>query len=271
MNATEFKARLRAGQSVYGTLLVSTSPRYPAEVAKIGLDFVFIDTEHIAIDRGLLSWMCQTYRGYGLTPIVRIPAPDPYQACMVLDGGAGGVIAPYVETAAQARALVGAVKYRPLKGRKLEGFLSGQERLEPELQAYLDKNNAANSLILNIESMPAIAALDEILAVPGVDGVLIGPHDLSCSAGVPERYDAPEFNMAVRTIFSKARAKGVGAGIHAWMGVDRAAEFAKAGANLIVHEADIISFRDNVRKDVARLRGLAGEKVGAGDHSAVNI
>src|SRR5277367_4121726 len=122
MSPAEFKARLRAGQNLYGTLIVSTSPRYPAEVVKVGFDFVFIDTEHIAIDRSLLSWMCQTYRGYGLTPVVRIPAPDPYQACMAMDGGACGLIAPYIETAAQARALVGAVKYRPLKGRKLEEF-----------------------------------------------------------------------------------------------------------------------------------------------------
>ena len=184
MNADELKTRLHGGKTIYGSLIVSTSPRYPAEVAKIGFDFVFIDTEHIAIDREQLSWMCQTYRGYGLPAWVRVPAPDPYLACMVMDGGAAGVIVPYLENAAQARSLVGAVKYRPLKGRRLEAFLAGTEPLEPALQSYLDANNSSNALILNIESLPAIEALDEILAVPGIDGVLIGPHDLSCSLGI---------------------------------------------------------------------------------------
>ena len=99
MDSSELKRRLRAGERAYGTLIVSPSPRWPDMVAKLGLDFVFIDTEHIAIDRDRLSWMCQTYRGLGLPPLVRIPSPDPYQACMVLDGGAAGVIAPYLETA----------------------------------------------------------------------------------------------------------------------------------------------------------------------------
>jgi 4-hydroxy-2-oxoheptanedioate aldolase len=68
-----------------------------------GLDFVFIDTEHIPIDRVTLSWMCQAYRLADLAPMVRIPEPDAYQACMALDGGASGIVAPYVETAEQAR------------------------------------------------------------------------------------------------------------------------------------------------------------------------
>src|SRR4051794_34958651 len=98
MTAAELKGRLLAGRTVFGTLIVSTSPKLPENAAKVGFDFVFIDTEHIAIDRDTLSWMCLAYRGLGLPPIVRVPAPDPYLACMALDGGAAGIIAPYVET-----------------------------------------------------------------------------------------------------------------------------------------------------------------------------
>src|SRR5258707_5272328 len=118
MTPTQLRAALRAGRPVYGTLIVSDSPRWPASVAQIGLDFVFIDTEHIAIDRHPLSWMCHTYAALGLPPIVRIPSPDPYEATKILDGGAVGIVAPYVEAADQVRALRGAVKLRPLKGAK---------------------------------------------------------------------------------------------------------------------------------------------------------
>jgi len=88
-------------------------------------------------------------------------------------------------------------------------------------------------LIVNIESVPAMEALDEILAVPGLDAVLIGPHDLSCNLGLPERYEHPDFLNACETIFRKARAAGLGGGIHFWGGVEQQAHFLKLGANMI--------------------------------------
>ena len=93
MTGRKLGEALRNGQRVYGTLIVSPSPHWPALVSTIGLDFVFIDTEHIAIDRHELAWMCRAYGAMNLAPVVRFPSPDPYQACMVLDGGACGVVA----------------------------------------------------------------------------------------------------------------------------------------------------------------------------------
>ena len=212
--APTFGERLRGSRRLYGTLLVSPSPHWVPVVAGLGLDFVFIDTEHIPLDREKLAWMCRAYRAEGLPPIVRITSPDPYEACVVLDGGASGIIAPYVESPEQVAALVGAVKKRPLKGRTLAEHLAGAA-LEPGLRDYVAKGAAARTLIVNIESRPALAALDEILAVDGLDGVLIGPHDLSTSLGVPEQYDHPKFLAACDEIITKARARSLGAGVHA--------------------------------------------------------
>ncbi|MEZ6128705.1 MAG: aldolase/citrate lyase family protein [Planctomycetaceae bacterium] len=89
-------------------------------------------------------------------------------------------------------------------------------------------------MIINIESVPAISALDEILAVPDLDAVLIGPHDLSCNLGVPEQYDHPDFLDACETIFGKARSVGIGAGIHFWGDVDQHVRFLDLGANLLI-------------------------------------
>ena len=105
--------------------------------------------------------MCRAYAALDLPPIVRITAPDPYQACMVLDGGAAGVVAPYVETAEEVRRLAGAVKYRPLKGRSLRNVLDGKGFPEGRTEAYLARNNAGSVLIVNIESTPAIENLDD--------------------------------------------------------------------------------------------------------------
>ncbi len=259
MNPTELKKALKSGRRVYGTLIVSPSPRWPDTVAGLGLDFVFIDTEHIALDRAQLSWMCQTYRALGLPPLVRIPAPDPSQACMALDGGAAGIIAPYVETVEQVQALRGAVKFRPLKGERLAAALRDPGGLEPKLAAYLERNNRDSLLIINIESRPALERLDELLAVPDLDAVQIGPHDLSCSLGIPEQYAHPLFEEAVRTIIRKARAHGVAAGMHAWVGIERFVEWAGAGLNFIIYSADTLAMRDKLTADLRELRARLGD------------
>lgn len=266
MNGSEFRDALHSGRRVYGTMIASTSPRWVPLLAGMPLDFVFIDTEHITIDREKLSWMCQAYGYAGLAPVVRIASPDPYAACQVLDGGACGLIAPYIETAAEVRELVGAVKRRPVKGAKLRAALSGRTPFEPTLTAYVAAQNRAHSLIVNIESVAAIAALDEILAVDGLDAVLIGPHDLSCSLGQPERYDTPEFEAAVTDIFHRARAAGIGAGIHSWMPATREAIWCEAGANFIIHSSDIIATRNTLTAEVDALRRHMGDA----RHSAPN-
>lgn len=254
MTGRQVAAALHSGARVYSTLIVSTSPLWVNHAKSTGLDFVFIDIEHIPIDRVTLSWMCQAYRMADLAPMVRIPEPDPYQACMALDGGASGVIAPYVETADQARTLVGAVKFRPLKGRRLQNFLIGKEKLEPNLDTYLRERNADNFLIVNIESVPAMEALDDILSVPGLDGVLIGPHDLTCSLGIPEQYDHPQFKEAVSQILTKARSKGLGFGVHFWREPERQIEWGRAGANLIMHHGDVSLFAQSLRSDLQQIK-----------------
>lgn len=271
MNSSSLLAALRSGQRAYGSLIVSESPRWPATVAKIGLDFVFFDTEHLALDRATISWMCQTYAGLELAPIVRIPAPDPYQACMVLDGGAAGVVAPYVETVEQVKALVGAVKLRPLKGKRLQRVLDGEAQFETSLSDYQATNNGGNILAINIESTPALENLDHLLSVKGVDVALIGPHDLSCSLGIPEQYDDPRFEEAVLAIIRQARAHGVAAGIHSWMGIEREVAWARAGLNFLIHSADIIAMRESLQADVAQIRQKLGDRPAASGTGADNI
>lgn len=249
--------QLRNGEYLYGTAILSPSTIWPEAVSAIGLDFVFIDTEHTPLDRQTVSSMCHVYRGLGLAPIVRIPSPDPYAACMVMDGGATGVIAPYIETAAQAFDLVTAVKYKPLKG-KLAAERNKDNVLTADITDYLSKTNEGNVLILNIESVPAIENLDDILSVDGIDAVLVGPHDLTCSLGIPGQYDHPDFKAAVSKIIQKARAKNVGAGIHVFYssGFNQEIEWAQQGANLIVHSSDILAFKQTLQKEIRHIKEI---------------
>ncbi len=261
MNGLEFATALRSRQRVYGTAQLSTSPHWPAILPGLGLDFIFLDTEHAAIERTTLAWMCRTYRALNLAPVVRIPSPDPYLATMVLDGGAQGLLAPYIETPEQVVRLMGAVKCRPLKGRRLEQALANPTELEDELASYLRTRNEALSLLVNIESTPALEALDEILSTGGVDAVVVGPHDLTCSLGIPEQYKHPKFEAAIRQIIEKCVARGVSMGVHViWDGIPQQVEWAKLGANLILHSADLLLFQRALKTALHQLKQALGDE-----------
>tara|TARA_R110002111_G_scaffold9286_7_gene32094 strand:+ start:864 stop:1679 length:816 start_codon:yes stop_codon:yes gene_type:complete len=260
MTQKELRAAMRSGRRVYGTLVSSDAPHWPDYVRTIGLDYVFIDTEHIALDRKQMSWMCKAYAAMGLPPIVRITSPDPYLASVAIDAGAAGVMVPYVETVEQVKALHGAVKLRPIKGERLQRILDGEE-VAPKLANYLQRTAGENILIINVESRPALENLDAILSVEGLDGVLIGPHDLSCSLDIPEEYDSPEFDAAARTIFRKARQHGVAAGIQTGTNLDQAVSWAQEdGLNLFLQSADVAAMQMLLTAQVGELRTKLGDK-----------
>ncbi len=260
MSIEEFLDRLKKGERLYGTAILSPSPLWPMAVKGTGLDFVFIDTEHIPLDRTTLAQMCVAYKGHGLPPLVRIPSPDPHEARKVLDGGASGILAPYIESPEQVRELVGATKLRPLKGERLTKALHNRDTLESELKDYLRDWNRKSFLMINIESVPAMERLDRILAEPGLDGVIIGPHDLSLSLGLPEQYHHPRFEEAVKHIISKVREKGLSVGIHFSGEAELQIQWAKAGANIIMHSSDIALFQQRLREDVKTIRSVLGDE-----------
>ena len=261
MDAREFLDRLKKGKRLYGTAVLSPCPLWPSAVKRAGADFVFIDTEHTPLDRTVLAQMCHAYKAYGLPPLVRIPSPDPNEARKVLDGGASGILAPYIESPEQVRELVGATKLRPLKGERLREALQKKDSLTLELKNYLRDYNKDNFLMINIESVPALERLEPILAEPGLDGVIIGPHDLSISLGLPEQYHNPQFDDAVGRIISKTREKGLGVGIHFSQEAGLQIKWAKAGANIIMHSSDIALFQQRLKDDLTAIRYALKEEV----------
>lgn len=259
-DAKSIRAALRSGKVVYSTAAIAVSPLWPRVLSTAGIDFVFVDSEHTAHGRDTLAWLCRSYSSVNLPTVVRIPEPDPFHAAMVLDGGAAGFIAPYIESAEQVKQLTAVARFRPLKGVRAQAALDDPKSLEPELQSYLEQRNASTLFIANIESVPAIENLDEILQVGSLDAVLIGPHDLSCSLGIPEQYDHPRFDEAVRTIFRKARQHGVGAGIHFWTDIDQEVRWAQeAGANLLMHSSDLNLLQEALTNQIGYLRRQLGD------------
>jgi 2-keto-3-deoxy-L-rhamnonate aldolase RhmA len=265
------KEQLESGQRVYGTCITATGPSWPLSLQKAGLDFAFIDTEHIALNRDDLAKLCQVLKGYGIASIVRIPSPDPFLASQAIDAGATGVIAPYLEKVKQIRELVGAVKFKPIKGAFLQRLVTGDEVLKDDMKQYIDQHNAGKLCIANIESVAAMDILDELLSVPGLDGVFIGPHDLSVSLGVPEQYDHPIFETAARYIIHTTRKKGLSVGIHFSLEPERQIKWVKEGANIIVHSFDIALFTQRLIHDIRIIKQGVGDQIAEGNSGNLTI
>jgi 4-hydroxy-2-oxoheptanedioate aldolase len=257
MTGEQMREALRAGRRVYGSCL--TSPSLWTAARYTQLDFAFIDNEHAPLGRESTTALCQVFKARKIAPVVRIPLADPTLAGMALDAGAEGIICPYMEDPSLVQAMVGAVRYRPLKGRKLAEFLHAGTGVDPKTVQYLEQRNRNNILIINLESVPALHRLDELLAVPGLDAVLIGPHDLSISLDVPEQYEHPTFVAAAEQIIVKARAAGLGAGLHYWENLDREVHYIRKGANLIVHSTDVTEAVRAIDAALSRLRAAVGD------------
>lgn len=259
MNQYKLKEAFAAGRRVYGTCIASPSPKWAAEIGKTGVDFVFIDTEHMPLDRSQMSWMCQAFAAKNIAPIVRVPEPNPYDMSIAMDAGAAGIVSPYLESVEEIDRMRGAVKYRPLKGKRLADVLSGREKLTPAEREYFRKYNDGRLLILNIESRFAVDHIDELLDMPDIDAVFIGPHDLSVNLGVPEQYDDPEFEAYVEKIISACRKRGIGVGNHFSGSKEKQLLWAGKGMNIILWNSDIQRFVQIMAADVNEMKSALGD------------
>lgn len=263
MRGQALREALHRGDRVYGTHVCSLTNPVTAKMAtSMELDFVFICNEHMPIDRTETSMMCQFYAAHGIAPIVRIPYPHAGEAAMVLDGGAHGVLAPYVETVEQVRDLVGAVHYRPIKGRQLDDLLQGRSEPNDALREFLPRFNRDQLAIIGVESMAAVERLEQLIDVPGVDAVFLGPHDLTVSMGRPEQYDHPAFIEMVEDVIRRCRACNVGVGLHTqYFNLPTATldRFLDAGMNYLPNGADITTLILEMNRQLREIRTQRGD------------
>lgn len=280
MRGSQIREKLRRGECVYGTQIASLmNPAAAAIAAGMDLDFAFFCTEHMPLDRTEVSMLCQFYAARGISPIVRVPSPDPVSIATMVDGGAEGIVVPYVETVDEVRKVAGAVKHRPLKGELLRNVLAGREELPAKTQQFLAEFNREQYLIIGIESVTAIENLERLITAADVDGVFLGPHDISISMGIPTEYHDPVFLALIEDVVRRCRKCSVGVGLHVplfRLGEPVLRGLIEAGMNWIINGADIITMRDAMNAELHRLRELAsgnghsgaGEDVGGQDGRA---
>jgi 2-keto-3-deoxy-L-rhamnonate aldolase RhmA len=247
---------LKKGEIVFGTCLEGYGqPRWPRYFAQMGLDYVFLDTEHTPLNLETLAWAAQAYAAQSIAPLVRIPSVSASLGAKALDLGAHGVVAPYIETVTQVKEMIGAIKYRPLKGEALDKVLNRENSLSVETAPYLAEFNQDAVLWIMIESLAGADKLDEMLSVKGLDGVLIGPHDLSISCGVPEQYEHPRFIERVEQVIRVCIKHSISVGIHvSWGDLEYERTWIQKGCNIVLHSSDTFCFASNMAREINILR-----------------
>jgi 2-keto-3-deoxy-L-rhamnonate aldolase RhmA len=213
MRKNETKARLKAGECVYGTSLEEClNPEMAVLLRVAGMDCFFVDTEHSPADYLHIQALCRAAFSAGITPMVRVTQDEPALITRALDCGAMGVIVPRVHSVAQARNALRVMKYPPLgnRGYGMRGIMTDFQWQHPT--AMMESTNQETLAILQVESKEALAEVEQIAATPHLDVLFIGPYDLTISMGIPEQF-GEEFWSAVGRVCGACRNAGIAAGI----------------------------------------------------------
>lgn len=210
--ANPFKAALKQGRRQIGCWL-SLADASAAEIAATaGFDWLVIDGEHAPNDLRSILMQLRTLAAYDAHPVVRLPVGETWLIKQVLDLGAQTLLIPLVESAAEAERLVRAIRYAP---QGLRGMGGGGARATRygAIDGYVHRAADELCLLVQVETRAGLSALDAILDVEGVDGVFIGPSDLSADLGYPGRSDAPEVRAIIAEALGRIRAAGKAPGI----------------------------------------------------------
>ncbi|CAI0802641.1 HpcH/HpaI aldolase family protein [Serratia ficaria] len=258
MRLNNIKQRWHEGETVLNGWL-SIANAFSAEImAEQGYDALTIDLQHGLIGYEAAAAMLQAMRASGVAPMVRVPWLEPGIIMKALDAGAWGVICPMVNTAEQARALVSCVRYPP-SGSRSFGPTRAVVSAGPDYGQHADEQVVCFAMI---ETAEALNNIDAIVATPGLDGIYIGPADLTLGL-TGRKYrtgfdrDEPDVVAAIRQILAAAHRAGKKAGLHNGTAA-YAAQAAEWGFDLVTVSNDVQLLRSAALTSVQQFRALNG-------------
>lgn len=237
----------RGGGNALGGWLAIPSSVTAEATARAGFDYVCIDTQHGAIEYSDAVPMIQAILLGGSRPIVRVPWNEPGIIGKMLDAGAHGVIIPMVNSVTEAEAAVRSCRYSPAGSRSYGPGLAAP-RVAGDYPAWAGENVA---VIPMIETTQAVAALDDILEVEGIDAIYVGPADLSLTLGLPagNNDDVPAFSEALATILAGCEKADVVPGIHASGALTR--QRLISGFRMVTVTTDLVAMRNGLKTELA--------------------
>ena len=208
LRANRLRARLAAGERVYGLINSIPAPLLVEMMGYAGFDFVILDLEHVGVNPQTLEDLVRAAECCGITPLVRVPGVEPGTILRVLDAGAQGVVVPRVQDAEQARQAVRAARYHPLGERGISGGRTTGFGTLP-LAEYMALANREIMVVAMVEDGEGVRNAEAIAAVPGIDMLLEGAIDLSQSLGVPAQAQHPRVQEAVHRVAAACAVRGV--------------------------------------------------------------
>ena len=235
--AATFRSRLVAREPLYGAWSVISSVLSVRLLAAAGLDYVVIDLQHGGAAESDLPAMTSAIRLAGATPIARVRHAHTADIGRALDLGCEGVIVPNIDSAAGARQAASAVRYPPAGHRSAGGVLAAAEPF----------------CLVMAESADAVAELEATLAVTGVDGLYVGPGDLSLSLGCEPDPDDPALNRVLHRVWTACAASGKPVGVHATDGAT-ARRYRDAGCTLITTATDAAAITRDTAAQLSHAR-----------------
>lgn len=245
-----FKAALAAKRPQIGLWVALAGANSAELLSHIGYDWLLIDGEHAPNDLPLMLTQLQAAGAGTSHAVVRIPIGEAYLIKQVLDIGAQTILVPMVESAAQAEMLARAMRYPP-EGNRGMGLLGRASRYGLTTD-YIQTANAQTCLLVQVETRAGLAALDAICAVEGVDGVFIGPADLSADLGYPGQFDHPAVLSAIDDAITRIAAHGKAPGILVG-GAVPARHYISLGAQFVAIGHDVGLLRESARALLASM------------------
>jgi 2-keto-3-deoxy-L-rhamnonate aldolase RhmA len=219
-----------------GTMLTLPSPAVAEILADSGFDWLFIDAEHGPFALGEIGAILQAV-DHRIACVVRVPAVDAVAIRRTLDLGAAGIIVPQVNSPAQAADVVQWARYAPAGARGVG--LARAHAYGRDFAGYLERANRDIGIIVQAEHVQAVENIDAIIAIEGIDAVLIGPYDLSASLGRAGQLDHPEVVAAIDYVTNRCEAAGMPLGIFG-LSATAVAPFVRRGYSLIVAGVDTV-------------------------------
>lgn len=254
------KAAMRRGETTIGLWMAFAHPTAAEIAGSAGYDWCVIDGEHGPNDVPLMMLQAQAMSGGSAAVAVRVPVGDRRLIKQVLDLGIQTVVVPMVDTPEDAAAMVQAVRYPP-HGLRGVGAIQSRASFYGAHTAYVNQANDNICLIAQLESRAALENVDAIAGTDGVDCVFIGPSDLAASMGHSGTFGVAEVEDAIAHAIGRIRAAGKAAGILAFDPA-RAAAHAANGATFIAVAGDVISYATAIRTRAAEARKAIGALVG---------
>jgi 4-hydroxy-2-oxoheptanedioate aldolase len=251
------KNKISGGRPVIGPFVNMISTEVVEILGLSGFDFCIIDGEHGPNTYTTLHNACLAgdAKDIDISIIFRVPENSNAAIGHALDLGAAGVLVPHVDDAESARAAVKAAKFHPVGERGMNGLVRAARFGSENLNEYMDKSNKETMLIIQIEGLEGMNNLDEILKVEGIDGIFIGPYDLSQSLGVPGQVDGELVQSKTKEIVDRIRNSNKDLLIGIFLtDMASAKKWVNNGIQFIAYQMDIMMLFNDAKKTVKNWR-----------------